>query len=97
MKLAASAAIVGAAWGVHGVQRNRAAEVMASLSPPLHALALTAAGQPRHPLYLRSTLTPRPCRIAGRGPWSGASRVKCSALPGEQRAMRTLLRTVIRS
>jgi hypothetical protein len=66
VELAASAAIVVAAWGVHGVHRDRAATVTVLL-PELHALALTAGGQPRYPLYLRSTLTSQAYRSAGRG------------------------------
>jgi hypothetical protein len=56
---AARAQIVVAAWGAHGIHRRRAARVTAML-PALHYLTLTKAGQPGHPLYLRSDLQPVP-------------------------------------
>lgn len=50
------------AWGNHGVLLNRAATVLAALSRygvrPL-CLAVTAQGQPRHPLYSGADLSPR--------------------------------------
>jgi hypothetical protein len=49
-----------AAWGAHA----RADRIAAVLNLPgmqnLNALALTASGQPRHPLYLPGGLFPRP-------------------------------------
>jgi hypothetical protein len=52
------------AWGAHA-KAERIAEVarLIASSPEAglpHALALTKTGQPRHPLYLRGDLTPRP-------------------------------------
>lgn len=45
--------LIIAAWGVHGVHRNRDREVMAMLSQqPLWCLGTTKFGQPKHPLYL---------------------------------------------
>lgn len=42
-----------AAWGAHGSYRDRAMDVMATLSERPWCLGLTAKGQPRHPLYVR--------------------------------------------
>jgi hypothetical protein len=48
-----------AAWGAHA-RPDRIASVLTLLGiRGLTALALTASGQPRHPLYLRADLTPR--------------------------------------
>lgn len=57
--LAATAGVVVAAWGTHGVHLGRDASVRAALSN-LHFLKLTHSGQPGHPLYLPKTLTPIP-------------------------------------
>ena len=50
-------------WGAHGALRGRGAEVVRMLGElgicPT-ALALTKAGEPRHPLYLKSDLKPFP-------------------------------------
>jgi hypothetical protein len=56
-KAAAAAAVVVAAWGVHGVHMGRGAAVRAML-PTLHTLRLTRDGHPGHPLYLPRTLEP---------------------------------------
>ena len=48
-----------AAWGCYGRLFNRGAEVWPQLTNP-HCLALTADGSPRHPLYLRKDLKPKP-------------------------------------
>lgn len=60
--------LVIAAWGAFGVTkwqkrfvRDRAIHVLGlaeAAGSDLHALALTADGQPRHPLYLKSNLQP---------------------------------------
>ena len=58
---AACCAAVIAAWGAHGALRDRAAVVRAALraaSP--RCLGLTAAGQPRHPLYVPADAQPMP-------------------------------------
>lgn len=50
-----------AAWGAHGTHLERDAAVRARLhllGVELHALAFTAAGQPRHPLYLPTAAKP---------------------------------------
>jgi hypothetical protein len=54
-----------AAWGADGGHKGRDREVLAmlgreGLAMQLHALAFTAAGQPRHPLYLPLDLQPQP-------------------------------------
>jgi hypothetical protein len=41
-----------AAWGIHGVYRQRAKKVI-KLLPPLWCLGVTDDGHPRHPLYMR--------------------------------------------
>lgn len=51
------AGIIVAAWGVHGIHRGRDREVRAML-PTMRVLGLTADGHPKHPLYLRASLTP---------------------------------------
>ena len=55
------AKVVVAAWGSHGVHRNRDA-VVKRLIPELHYLRLTKEGHPGHPLYLPKILTPIPFR-----------------------------------
>lgn len=65
---ARAAALVVAGWGNHAArvlapERDRAAEVRRTLSEAgvaLHALRLTKAGHPGHPLYVRATTTPQP-------------------------------------
>lgn len=63
--------IVLAAWGNDGVTRGRAAAVVEKLlaaNVTLHALAITQAGQPQHPLYVSYSAAPkiwrRPANIA---------------------------------
>ena len=56
------AAIVVAAWGVHGAHRGRHAAVR-DLLPSLHLLRLTQQGYPGHPLYLPKALKPRAWRL----------------------------------
>lgn len=46
-----------ACWGNHGTHQGRSAVVMPLLLTPEH-LKITKAGQPSHPLYLPSALTP---------------------------------------
>ena len=52
-------------WGAHGAFRGRGAEVvrmLGELGIRPTALALTKAGEPKHPLYLKSDLKPFPLR-----------------------------------
>lgn len=52
-----------AAWGAHGTHRRRAFDVLAMLggqAVPLHTLAFTKLGDPRHQLYLPADLQPQP-------------------------------------
>jgi hypothetical protein len=53
----AQAHLVVAAWGAGGTLNGRAREVgqrLAAAGVPLKCLGVTAAGHPRHPLYVRS-------------------------------------------
>lgn len=59
IETAAGARLVVAAWGVHATFLDRETAVR-RLIPSLHALHLTAAGHPGHPLYLKKSLTPFP-------------------------------------
>lgn len=49
--------IVIAAWGTHGVYKNRETEIMKML-PDLKCLKVTKDGHPAHPLYLKKDLEP---------------------------------------
>ena len=55
-----NAGVIIAAWGVHGIYRNRAQAVTQLLSGEyqLHHLGLTKDGHPKHPLYLPKSLKP---------------------------------------
>ncbi len=58
-RVAAGCALLVAAWGANA-KPGRIAQVLALPGMGrLHALGLTKAGQPRHPLYLRGDLTPQ--------------------------------------
>ena len=62
LRAAREAAIVVCAWGNHGAHRGRAVHVLEILSAAgirLHALRMTGAGEPAHPLYLPAKLTPQ--------------------------------------
>lgn len=61
VRLAKSAHLVIAAWGVHGALRGRAsfvANLLEREGVELHHLGLTKDGHPRHPLYLRGDTVP---------------------------------------
>lgn len=49
-------------WGAHGQLFNRGRRVIQLIAPHAtpHCLGLTAAGHPRHPLYLPKTIDPAP-------------------------------------
>jgi hypothetical protein len=60
---AREAKLVVCAWGNHAALQDRGAEVAAMLRKAgtrLHALRITAAGAPSHPLYLPGALKPVP-------------------------------------
>ena len=62
VRAAREAGIVVCAWGNHGAHRERSVSVLSMLRDAgikLHALQVTGAGEPGHPLYLRATLNPR--------------------------------------
>jgi len=59
VRVASKAAVVVAAWGVHGSFAGRDQAVISLLSVPLSYLAFTKGGHPRHPLYLKRTCVPR--------------------------------------
>ncbi|RKG62909.1 DUF1643 domain-containing protein [Corallococcus sp. CA054B] len=63
---AREASLVVGAWGAHRLVSQRAPAVLALLRRyhPVHALALTGAGEPRHPLYLTGHLRPQLYREA---------------------------------
>ncbi len=62
IECATKARCVIAAWGNHGVFKNRSNQVssMISMISPLLCLRVTASGMPSHPLYLPQTLEPIP-------------------------------------
>ncbi|WP_223644303.1 DUF1643 domain-containing protein [Corallococcus sp. EGB] len=63
---ARDATLVVGAWGAHRMVPQRAPAVLALLLRyhSVHALALTGAGEPRHPLYLAGHLRPQIYREA---------------------------------
>jgi hypothetical protein len=60
VRLARTADLVIAAWGMHGSFAGRDLKVAGLLDNPLVCLGLTRGGHPRHPLYLRRTTMPTP-------------------------------------
>jgi len=58
-ELSAGAGVVIVAWGFHGALNGRQEDVLKLLKDPQY-LALTKDGNPRHPLYLRADLRPKP-------------------------------------
>ena len=51
------------AWGVHGLREDRGAEVAEALQArgiQAQVLGWTQGGAPRHPLFLRTTVRPKP-------------------------------------
>jgi hypothetical protein len=57
-RLTARADYVVAAWGAQARAAGRARQVTQLLDVPMHALALTQTGEPRHPLYVRGDARP---------------------------------------
>jgi hypothetical protein len=67
------AALVVCCWGAEGEYRGRDRQVVELLRGiPLHALALTKMGHPRHPLYLKTTCRPIP--------FAGSLATRCAAV-----------------
>ena len=65
LKAAREAQLVVCAWGNHALHLERAQQVLELLrGVPLHCLKTNGCGQPAHPLYLSSTLRPRPLKAA---------------------------------
>lgn len=62
---AAQCNTIVAAWGNYGA-RLRQAEVILPLLPNVQCLGVTAAGQPRHPLYTLSVTLPIPYSLPAR-------------------------------
>jgi hypothetical protein len=63
LRAARESGLVVCAWGNHGEHQGRGAKVLDDLRAAgveLHALKLTGAGQPAHPLYLRKALRAAP-------------------------------------
>lgn len=55
--LAQNAGVIVGAWGNDGVFLSRSEDVRA-LIPEINVLKVNKSGEPAHPLYLKSTLTP---------------------------------------
>jgi hypothetical protein len=67
------AALVVCCWGADGEYRDRDRQVLELLRGiPLHALALTKLGHPRHPLYLKGSRRPIP--------FTGSLAMRCAAV-----------------
>jgi hypothetical protein len=66
----AGARFVVAAWGAHGAHDGRSLR-LAELVPDPLCFGVTAAGEPRHPLYLASTAPLVPWRTATATPSGG--------------------------
>ncbi len=58
LELAEGAALIVAAWGMHGAWGGRGQVVRKRFSDRLHALGMTKSGEPAHPLRLRRTSRP---------------------------------------
>ncbi len=57
-----------ACWGVHGAYESRGVKVIELLGRGnLFCLGLTRDGHPKHPLYLKKTLTPQPLGFIKKG------------------------------
>lgn len=67
--MAGQASRIVAAWGNHGLFRNRQEEVLNLIPQEIYCLGVTKAGAPRHPLYLRRDARPHLFR-AGFKPWA---------------------------
>lgn len=65
-------ALVVCAWGAHGRRGNDVLVELVARGVQPQCLALTSAGQPRHPLYLTESLRPMPLTV--RATTTGGSR-----------------------
>jgi hypothetical protein len=55
-------AVIVAAWGNHGIYRNRHQHILNLFQDAgitLHCLGLTKTGQPKHPLYVSADILPK--------------------------------------
>ena len=59
LRAARESDLVVCAWGNHGLDRSGQVRKLLD-GIPLHALKITGAGEPAHPLYLRKSLTAAP-------------------------------------
>ena len=59
LRAAEEADLVVCAWGNHGLERSRQVRELL-MGIELHALKITGAGEPGHPLYLRKSLKAAP-------------------------------------
>jgi hypothetical protein len=60
---ASGADLIVAAWGNHGVHRQRDQAIFTRLNRPLFCLGITKTGQPKHPLYLNANVQPIPFNL----------------------------------
>ncbi|MBW0001533.1 MAG: DUF1643 domain-containing protein [Verrucomicrobia bacterium] len=73
LEVCRQAALVVCCWGAGGQYRDRDRAVIELLRGiPLHALALSKMGHPRHPLYLKGTCWPMP--------FAGSLAIRCAAV-----------------
>lgn len=76
LEVCRQAALVVCCWGADGEYRDRDREAIELLRGiPLHALAVTKMGHPRHPLYLKGSRRPIP--------FTGSLAVRCAAVMAE--------------
>jgi hypothetical protein len=64
-RLVDDSSLVVAAWGANGDYQRRASHVADRLGD-CHALGVTSSGAPRHPLYVRADVRPRPFSLTPR-------------------------------
>lgn len=62
-RMAEEAKLILAAWGNHGLWRNRQAHILDLIPQDIYCLGLTRLGAPRHPLYLPRHAQPIPLRL----------------------------------
>lgn len=74
VEMSVGADAVIAAWGAHGVYRNRSQHVLGLLRNP-ESLGLTKQGHPRHPLYLRADAAREVIHVGTHGTLAGIPRM----------------------